>query len=124
MFLKRRERRAKAEDREEMDVGGASIEPQGRFDRRLTPKKNTARYPIEGNVLLFATCGFDNLGDAMFGYNSGIMSGLLVNLIFIAKIFRDYGGADGTLITLNSTITGISVACLQASAAEDKFNDV
>ncbi|KAK4905790.1 hypothetical protein LTR49_024965 [Elasticomyces elasticus] len=90
---------------------------QGWFDRHLTPKKITARYPIKGKVLLFATCGFGSLGDALFGYNSGIMSGLLVNPVFIARIFRDYGGADGTLDTVNPTITGISVACLQASAA-------
>ncbi|KAK4903591.1 hypothetical protein LTR49_026800 [Elasticomyces elasticus] len=90
---------------------------QGWFDRHLTPKKITARYPIKGKVLLFATCGFGSLGDALFGYNSGIMSGLLVNPVFIARIFRDYGGADGSLDTVNPTIIGISVACLQASAA-------
>ena len=45
------------------------------------------------------------------------MSGLLVNPIFIARFFSDYGGADGTTSAINPSITGISVACLQASAA-------
>nr|OQO19749.1 hypothetical protein B0A51_11820 [Rachicladosporium sp. CCFEE 5018] len=87
------------------------------LERKLKPKKVSARYPIKGKALLFATCGFGSLGDALFGYNSGIMSGLLVNPIFIAKFFSAYGGADGSLATVNPSITGISVACLQASAA-------
>ena len=45
------------------------------------------------------------------------MSGLLVNPVFLAKFFSDYGGADGDPAAINPTITGISVACLQASAA-------
>lgn len=35
----------------------------------------------------------------------------------MARFFKDYGGADGTTTGVNSSITGISVACLQASAA-------
>ena len=45
------------------------------------------------------------------------MSGLLVNPIFIAKFFKNFGGANGTLDSVNPSVTGISVACLQASAA-------
>jgi MFS family permease len=45
------------------------------------------------------------------------MSGLLVNPVFIKRFFSEYGGADGSLATVNPSITGISVACLQASAA-------
>jgi len=45
------------------------------------------------------------------------MSGLLVNSVFISRFFKDYGGADGTTDSVNPSITGISVACLQASAA-------
>ena len=41
------------------------------IERKLKPKKITARYPIKGKALLFATCGFGSLGDALFGYNSG-----------------------------------------------------
>lgn len=44
---------------------------QGRFETLLKPKKIIARYPIKGKTLLFATCGFGSLGDALFGYNSG-----------------------------------------------------
>ena len=87
------------------------------LETKLRPDRINARYPIKGKALLFATCGFGSLGDALFGYNSGIMSGLLVNPVFIAKFFSDYGGADGTTDAVNPTITGISVACLQASAA-------
>ncbi|RAL14771.1 uncharacterized protein BO97DRAFT_412077 [Aspergillus homomorphus CBS 101889] len=46
-----------------------------------------------------------------------IMSGLLVNPIFVARFFKDYGGADGSTSGVDPSITGISVACLQASAA-------
>ena len=45
------------------------------------------------------------------------MSGLLVNPVFVSRFFKDYGGADGTTSSINPSITGISVACLQASAA-------
>ncbi|KJK75138.1 hypothetical protein H634G_09484 [Metarhizium anisopliae BRIP 53293] len=45
------------------------------------------------------------------------MSGLLVNPVFVARFYRDYGGADGTTSKVNPSITGISVSCLQLSAA-------
>lgn len=45
------------------------------------------------------------------------MSGLLVNRVFVSWFYSDYGGADGSLKTVNPSITGISVACLQAAAA-------
>ncbi|KNG51550.1 general substrate transporter [Stemphylium lycopersici] len=90
---------------------------QSWLETRLKPKKITARYPIKGKALLFSTCGFGSLGDALFGYNSGIMSGLLVNPVFVQRFFSDYGGADGSTAAVNPSITGISVACLQASAA-------
>ncbi len=107
---------------------------QGWLESKLKPTKINARYPVKGNPLLFATCGFGSLGDALFGYNSGelsrntkvlftdrdttgIMSGLLVNPVFIKRFFSEFGGAQGSLATVNPSITGISVACLQASAA-------
>jgi MFS family permease len=45
------------------------------------------------------------------------MSGLLVNPIFVARFYNKYGGADGTLTSVNPSITGISVSCLQLTAA-------
>lgn len=45
------------------------------------------------------------------------MSGLLVNPVFVSRFFRDYGGANGSTEGVNPTITGISVACLQLTAA-------
>ena len=49
--------------------------------------------------------------------HTGIMSGLLVNPVFVSRFFHQYGGADGTTTSVNPSITGRSVACLQASAA-------
>jgi hypothetical protein len=50
----------------------AQVESEnGWLESKLKPKKITARYPIKGKTLLFATCGFGSLGDALFGYNSG-----------------------------------------------------
>jgi MFS family permease len=45
------------------------------------------------------------------------MSGLLVNPVFVKRFFSEFGGADGSTAAVNPSITGISVACLQASAA-------
>lgn len=45
------------------------------------------------------------------------MSGLLVNPVFVSRFFKDFGGADGSTSLVDPSITGISVACLQASAA-------
>ncbi|KAH3992752.1 hypothetical protein HBI70_212330 [Parastagonospora nodorum] len=87
------------------------------IEKKLKPSKVAARYPIKGAALLYATCGFGSLGDALFGYNSGIMSGLLVNPVFVKRFFSDYGGANGSTAAVSPSITGISVACLQASAA-------
>lgn len=53
-------------------IAGQVQAEQGRVERMLKPKKIAARYPIKGKVLLFATCGFGSLGDALFGYNSGM----------------------------------------------------
>ncbi|CAG8216131.1 unnamed protein product [Penicillium salamii] len=92
-------------------------EQQGWLERKLKPKTVSARYPFTGPLLLYATCAFGSLGDALFGFNSGIMSGLLVNEVFVARFFKDYGGADGTTSGVNPSITGISVACLQVAAA-------
>lgn len=98
-------------------IAGQVAAEQSKFETLIKPKKITARYPIKGKALLFATCGFGSLGDALFGYNSGIMSGLLVNPVFVKRFFSDFGGADGSTAAVNPSITGISVACLQASAA-------
>ncbi|RDW67546.1 elf1-domain-containing protein [Coleophoma cylindrospora] len=89
----------------------------GWLERKLKPKTVSARYPFKGKALLYTTCAFGSLGDALFGYNSGIMSGLLVNPIFVSRFYKNYGGADGTTDNVNATITGISVSCLQLSAA-------
>lgn len=53
-------------------IAGRVAAEQGQLETLLKPKKITARYPIKGKALLFATCGFGSLGDALFGYNSGM----------------------------------------------------
>jgi hypothetical protein len=45
---------------------------QSWLERKLKPKKVSARYPFKGAPLLYATCAFGSLGDALFGYNSGM----------------------------------------------------
>lgn len=45
------------------------------------------------------------------------MSGLLVNPVFVSRFFKNFGGVDGSTSSVDPSITGISVACLQASAA-------
>lgn len=55
--------------------------------------------------------------DTIWLTTSGIMSGLLVNPVFIARFYKNYGGADGTTSAINQSIIGISVSCLQLTAA-------
>jgi hypothetical protein len=45
---------------------------QSWLEKKLKPKKVSARYPFKGAPLLYATCAFGSLGDALFGYNSGM----------------------------------------------------
>lgn len=54
-----------------LSIANQVEEQQSWLERKLKPKKITARYPIKGAPLLFATCAFGSLGDALFGYNSG-----------------------------------------------------
>ncbi|KAL4938789.1 hypothetical protein BDV06DRAFT_46912 [Aspergillus oleicola] len=98
-------------------VADQVAEQQSWLEKTLKPKTVSARYWFKGKPLLYTTGFFGGLGDALFGYNSGIMSGLLVNPVFISRFFKDYGGADGSTAAIDPSITGISVACLQAAAA-------
>lgn len=51
------------------------LEEQSWLEKKIKPKKINARYPIKGKPLLFMTCAFGSLGDALFGYNSGMARG-------------------------------------------------
>lgn len=53
-------------------ISALAEEQQGWLEKKFKPKKITARYPFTGKPLLWATCGFGSLGDALFGYNSGM----------------------------------------------------
>lgn len=52
-------------------VASQVAEQESWLEKTLRPKKVHARYPIKGKSLLYATCAFGGLGDALFGYNSG-----------------------------------------------------
>ena len=52
-------------------VAAQTEEQQGWLERKIKPKKISARYPFKGKPLLYTTCAFGSLGDALFGYNSG-----------------------------------------------------
>ncbi|KAH6959921.1 putative MFS sugar transporter [Ilyonectria sp. MPI-CAGE-AT-0026] len=93
------------------------VAPVSWLESKLKPKTIHHRYPFKGKPLLWMTCAFGSLGDALFGYDQGIVSGLLVNPVFLSRFFSDYGGADGTDDGINPSVTGILVACLQISAA-------
>jgi hypothetical protein len=126
-----RERNAATKERSQAAMPQAV--QMGWLEKKIKPTKISARYPVKGAPLLYATCAFGSLGDALFGYNSGttstkrllvqaltligIMSGLLVNPVFVSRFFKNFGGADGSTSSVDPSITGISVACLQASAA-------
>ncbi|KAF7507626.1 hypothetical protein GJ744_010296 [Endocarpon pusillum] len=87
------------------------------LDRKLKPRTYKARYLFVGKPLLWMTCFFGSLGDALFGYDQGIMSGLLVNPVFLRRFFSEHGGEQGDSAFVNPTITGITISCLQLSAA-------
>lgn len=64
-----------------------SVVPMGEqpswLERTLKPKTYKPRYPFVGKPLLWMTCAFGSLGDALFGYNQGmpalvVDSGMLV----------------------------------------------
>ncbi|KAL2064669.1 hypothetical protein VTL71DRAFT_3807 [Oculimacula yallundae] len=95
------------------------VPPTNIIERILKPAIYIPRYPkfMIGKPLLWATCFFGSLGDALFGYDQGIMSGLLVNEVFISRFYGSYGGADGTTIGVNPNLIGITVSRLQLSAA-------
>lgn len=64
------QRNASLRDRSQ-SVAAQVAEQNSWIERKLKPSKVNARYPIKGAPLLYATCAFGSLGDALFGYNSG-----------------------------------------------------
>ncbi|OJD37896.1 mfs sugar transporter [Diplodia corticola] len=105
---------------------GKQSEPAGQkpswLERTLKPKTYNPRYPFVGKPLLWMTCAFGSLGDALFDYDQGIMAGLLVNPVLVKLFFSEHGGMDGIYGNVDPSVTGITVACLQASAAVGSLN--
>lgn len=53
-------------NREELPIAEVSW-----LESKLKPKSVHARYPFKGKPLLWMTCAFGSLGDALFGYDQG-----------------------------------------------------
>ncbi|KAH6699970.1 hypothetical protein BKA61DRAFT_647115 [Leptodontidium sp. MPI-SDFR-AT-0119] len=77
------------------DLTAIAPQPQNFMERALKPAIYIPRYPRW----------------------MGIMSGLLVNEVFIKRFYSDHGGLDGTTEGINPNLIGITVSCLQLSAA-------
>ena len=64
-----RERNAATKERAQAAI--PQVTQMGCLEKKVKPTKISARYPMKGAPLLYATCAFGSLGDALFGYNSG-----------------------------------------------------
>ncbi|KAK9235564.1 general substrate transporter [Lipomyces kononenkoae] len=86
------------------------------FERMLKPKSFRTTYPswVNSRWLMAATSFYSSLGDFLFGFDQGIVGGLLVNEVFRERFFHKYMDDMGNV---SPNITGITVACLQVSAA-------
>jgi hypothetical protein len=71
-------------DKPEQPTMMESIPPSGENDNlpvikqswleaKLKPKTIHHRYPFRGKPLLWMTCAFGSLGDALFGYDQGML---------------------------------------------------
>jgi hypothetical protein len=67
-----RERNAATKERSQA-AAVPQIAQMGWLEKNIKPTKISARYPVKGTPLLYATCAFGSLGDALFGYNSGMI---------------------------------------------------
>lgn len=59
------------EDMAVIDNAAGTSSPTTWLEKKRRPKKINARYPFKVKPLIYATCAFSNLGNALFGYNSG-----------------------------------------------------
>ncbi|KAJ8101697.1 general substrate transporter [Lipomyces tetrasporus] len=86
-----------------------------KLERVLKPKSFSTKYPawVSSRYLMAVTSFYSSLGDFLFGFDQGIMAGLLVNQIFKDRFFNPYMDSHGAI---SPNITGITVACLQVSA--------
>lgn len=50
------------------------VAPVSWLESKLKPKTIHHRYPFKGKPLLWMTCAFGSLGDALFGYDQGTLS--------------------------------------------------
>ncbi|KAK9491673.1 general substrate transporter [Lipomyces doorenjongii] len=87
-----------------------------KLEKAIKPKSFSTQYPawVSSRYLMAVTSFYASLGDYLFGFDQGIMSGLLVNDVFKHRFFSTYMDPHGSI---SPNITGITVACLQVSAA-------
>ncbi|KAK9320489.1 general substrate transporter [Lipomyces orientalis] len=86
-----------------------------KLESALKPKSFWTKYPawVSSRYLMAVTSFYSSLGDFLFGFDQGIMAGLLVNQVFKDRFFSPYMDSHGSI---SPNITGITVACLQVSA--------
>ncbi|KAK9312145.1 general substrate transporter [Lipomyces starkeyi] len=86
-----------------------------KLEKALKPKSFSTKYPswVSSKILMAVTSFYSSLGDFLFGFDQGIMAGLLVNNVFKDRFFSNYMDPSGAI---SPNITGITVACLQVSA--------
>ncbi|KAK9242082.1 hypothetical protein V1506DRAFT_569217 [Lipomyces tetrasporus] len=86
-----------------------------KLEKAIKPKSFSTKYPtwVSSRILMAVTSFYSSLGDFLFGFDQGIMAGLLVNDVFKDRFFRNYMDSSGHI---SPNITGITVACLQVSA--------
>ncbi|CCG83450.1 putative MFS sugar transporter [Taphrina deformans PYCC 5710] len=98
-----------------LDAYATTSRNQSSFERWVKPKSFNCQYPswVSSNALMAITSFYSSLGDLLFGFDQGIVGGLLVNHVFLDRFFADYMDASGEI---RPVITGITVGCLQLSA--------
>lgn len=85
----------------------------GPIEKSLKPKKFNTDYPpwVPSYVILSVTSFYASLGEVLYGFDQGILAGLLVNPVFVKRFYTEHMLDNGEV---DPKITGISVACLQA----------
>lgn len=65
------------------------------LERTLKPKTYKPRYPFVGKPLLWMTCAFGSLGDALFGYDQGMTVLVPKTAMSINIVTRYHGWPPG-----------------------------
>lgn len=77
------------------------------LEKKLKPKRINARYPVKGAPLLYASCAFGSLGDALFGFNSGKTNELDTNMDLDTDVDRFHVWPTGQSNLRGSVLQGL-----------------